>query len=142
MVGAARIDLTGLVASDPRGNLLVEATGEGRLLAHTQALAIKHKTGIIPTQSAKGAAATFAANVVLGSVKALVSDSDVTANDVTVTAANSAFIDATSEVSAIGTSDTDAVSFKFILENGDLALGPRSQSTSSAGRSATSRSSR
>ena len=45
-------------------------------------MAIKSKTGNIPTQSAKGAAATFAANVVLGSVKALVSDSDVTANDV------------------------------------------------------------
>ena len=61
--------------------------------------------------------------MVLGRVEAFIEDSTVNADDVTVTATNAAFVDAHSELSAVGTTDTDAVSFKFILGNGDLAAG-------------------
>ena len=120
-VDASVADSTVTLASG--GDLLVTAEEDGRLLAHTEAISVKEKTSLLPTSSAKSVAATFAANVILGGVSATIDSSDVTADDVTVHAINSSFVDATTEISAVGVSDTDALSFKFGLSNGDWALG-------------------
>ena len=127
-VEAALTTVTATVAAGH--DTFVSALSDGRVLAWTEAVAIKFKTNTVPTSSAKALAATLAANVILGSVSASVTGSTLTgARDVAVTASNAAFIDATGALSAIATTDTDAISFKFILSTAPWPWAPRSPST-------------
>jgi hypothetical protein len=94
------------------GDVAVSALEDGRLLSVTEGVSVKIKSGVNPIESAKGFAATLAANVYAGSVKALISSSTVSARDVTVSATNDAFVDATGAIAATGDTDSDAVTFK------------------------------
>ncbi|MCW2962871.1 MAG: Parallel beta-helix repeat, partial [Actinomycetia bacterium] len=113
------------------GNLTVAAAEAATLVAVDHAASIKSKTacsggslsGCLPSSSAKAASASLATNVVLGGTSAFVLRTAVTAHDVNVTATDSQHIDATSELSAVATTDEDAVSFTTFMANGDIALG-------------------
>ncbi|MEA2197211.1 MAG: mucin9, partial [Solirubrobacteraceae bacterium] len=106
------------------GDLTLTATADGHVLAWAQSTSAKTKDSNIPTSSAKGLAATFAANVINGGARAFIVGSTASAVNVTLAAKSGAFIDSTSEIAVHTLSPPDTVSAGTgLFAPGDMAVG-------------------